>query len=130
MPNSKDKILWVDCLGGLFVGAVVLSICTLLSEWESLPAAIVFSMGVFNLVYGCYSLLVATRKPRPLLIVKVLAIANMLWLIVCLAIVIAFWQQISVLGLLHVVGEGIYVFALGLTEWKWRVLLSEAEIEN
>ena len=130
MPNSKDKILWVDCLGGLFVGAVVLSICTLLSEWESLPAAIVFSMGVFNLVYGCYSLLVATRKPRPLLIVKVLAIANMLWLIVCLAIVIAFWQQISVLGLLHVVGEGSYVFALGLTEWKWRVLLSEAEIEN
>ena len=62
--------------------------------------------------------------------VKVLAIANMLWLIVCLAIVIAFWQQISVLGLLHVVGEGIYVFALGLTEWKWRVLLSEAKIEK
>ena len=130
MSNSKDKILWVDCLGGLFVGGAVLSICKLLSDWESLPTTIVFFMGVVNLVYGCYSLFVVTRKPRPLLMIKALAIANMFWLIVCLVIAIAFWQQISVLGLLHVVGEGIYVFAIGLTEWKWRVLLSDAKFEK
>lgn len=127
MSNSSDRILWVDCLGALIVGCVVLSIYKLLSDWESLPTAIVFSMGIANLAYGSYSVFVTTRKPRPLLMVKILAIANMFWLIVCVAIATAFWQQMSFLGVLHLVGEGIYVAALGLTEWKWRMLLSDSK---
>ena len=124
MSNSNDKILWVDCLGGLIVGCVVLSIYKLLNDWESLPTSIVVSMGVANLAYGSYSLFVTTRNPRPLMMVKLLAVANMFWLIVCLAIATAFWRQISVLGILHVVGEGIYVAALGLAQWRWRMLLA------
>ena len=58
MSNSKDKILWVDCLGGLFVGGAVLSICKLLSDWESLPTTIVFSWEwsiLFTVVTPCSS---------------------------------------------------------------------------
>ena len=124
MSGSIDKILWFDCIGGLIVGCVVLAMYKLMSDWESLPAAVIFSMGVANLAYGSYSLFVTTRQPRPLVMVKLLAIANMFWLIVCLVIATAYWQQISILGMLHVVGEGIYVAALGLAEWKWRLLLS------
>ena len=98
MSNSNDKILWVDCLGGLIVGCVVLSIYKLLNDWESLPTSIVVSMGVANLAYGSYSLFVTTRNPRPLMMVKLLAVANMFWLIVCLAIATAFWRQDICLG--------------------------------
>jgi hypothetical protein len=124
MSNSKDEILWVDCLGGLAVGGFVLLFYRLLSDWDSLPTAIVVAMGVANLAYGSYSLFVTLRKPRPLLMVKLLAIANMLWLVICLALAIAYWRQISWFGILHVVGEGIYVATLGLIEWKRRVLLA------
>jgi len=121
MSNSKDKILWIDCLGGLIVGCVVLSIYKLLGDWEGLPTAVVLFMGVVNLAYGSYSLFVTTRNPRPLPMVKLLAIANMFWLLVCLVMAALYWQQITVLGILHVVGEGIYVAALGLIQWRWRM---------
>ena len=77
-------------------------------------------MGIANLVYGFYSLYVTTQKPRPLRLVQILAVANMAWLIACLSIATFFWQEISILGLVHVVGEGIYVAALGAVEWKFQ----------
>lgn len=124
MSKVNEKILWVDCLGGLVVGVIVLLTYRFLSDWENLPTSIVIAMGVVNLCYGGYSLFVTTRKPRPLWMVQLLAAANMFWLFVCLAITITFWRQINFLGILHVVGEGIYVAALGVVEWKWRRQLS------
>lgn len=118
------KILWLDCLGGLTVGVLVLATCSLLSLWENLPVGVVIAMGLANLLYGSYSLYVTTRKPRPLPLVSGLAVANMSWLLVCIAIAVIYWQRITGLGLLHVLGEGIYVAGLGVVQWQWRQKLS------
>ena len=64
------------------------------------------------------------RNPRPMILVQVLAIANMFWLACCLVIVIIYGSQISILGWLHVIGEGVYVALLGYLEWRWRNRLS------
>ncbi|MGJ8725355.1 MAG: hypothetical protein ACSHYB_12425 [Roseibacillus sp.] len=125
MKTSNVRILWLDCLGGLLVGALVLLLLRPLSSWEGLPISVVASMGLINLCYGGFSLYVTTRKFRPLRLVKTLAVANMSWLVVCGGIAFFFRQEISSLGMLHVVGEGIYVAALGVTEWRWRYQLSE-----
>lgn len=122
--NSIPKILWLDCLGGLIVGVVVLAICQPLSNWEGLPVTVVVAMGIANLVYGFFSLFVTLRRPRPKRLVTTLAVANMVWLLVCMIIASLFWTQISGLGLLHVLGEGTYVAGLGYTEWKLRDRLS------
>lgn len=89
-----------------------------------LPLNVVLATGSANLIYGSYSLFVTTRKNRSLKLVKILAAANMFWLVVCVGILIAYWNQISVLGVLHVAGEGIYVSALGLVEWKMKESLT------
>ena len=122
--RSNDRILWIDCLGGLVVGCVVVGLCRPLSDLENLPVSAVVFMGLTNLTYGGYSLYVTTRNPRPMILVQVLAIANMCWLACCLVIVNIYWSQISTLGWLHVIGEGVYVASLGYLEWRWRYRLS------
>lgn len=119
-----QKVLWLDCLGGLVVGAVVLLGCKYLSRWENLPVEVLMGLGVANLAYGGYSLFVTTRNPRSLRLIEILALANMSWPLVCLGLTCFFWQDITVLGLLHLIGEGIYVGGLGYTEWRLRFLLS------
>ncbi len=125
MATSNDKILWTDCLGGLFVGTVVLLIHPLLSQWENLPVGVIIAMGCTNLLYGSYSLYVTTRNPRPRVLVSILAAANMFWLLVCIGIVVSFRTEIAPLGILLVLGEGVYVSLLGFTEWRWRDSLSD-----
>ena len=121
---NKQNVLWVDCIGGLIVGVLILCACKLISHWDSLPLSIVLGVGFANLAYGGYSLWVTTRKPRPILLVKILALANMAWLFVCVAIVASHWSEISVFGIFHKLGEGIYVAALGYVEWRWRETLA------
>ncbi len=120
MNSNKQKILWVDCLGALIVGVIVLIICRPLSRWDGLPVATIVAIGVANLVYGTYSLYVTTRDPRPLGLVAILALANMAWLLVCIAIIALNWERITLFGLVHVFGEGVYVAGLGYSEWKLR----------
>jgi len=122
--KASDRILWVDCLGGLAVGLIVFVFCRLISEWQNLPLKVVLLMGAANLIYGCYSLYVTTRKQRPSGLVKLLSIANMVWLLVCSAIVVMYWSQISLFGMAHVIGEGIYVAGLGFVEWKMKESLA------
>ncbi len=121
---ANDKILWIDCVGGIVVGCAVLAICGPLSEWENLPVSIVAGMGVANLVYGFYSLFVTLQKRRRRIFVKGLALANMGWLLICVGLTVFFWGTIAWLGVLHLVGEGVYVAGLGWVEWKWQRVLS------
>lgn len=117
---SNEAILWVDCLGGLAIGALVLALSGPLSRWEGLPLQVIIFLGAMNVTYGVYSLYVTTRSPRGLDLVKVLAVANMSWLVVCLAIAYLWRNEITTFGLAHVVGEGLYVAGLGSREWRLR----------
>ena len=117
-PNTN--ILWLDCVGGLVVGIIVLVFCKVLSNWEGLPLSVVAFMAIMNLVYGAFSLFITLRKHRPIILVRILAIANMAWLLVCIAIVATWFNQLTLLGWIHVLGEGLYVATLGWVEWKWR----------
>lgn len=124
MATTKDKILWTDCLGGLTVGVIVLLFHRFLSHWENLPISIVLTMGCVNLLYGSFSLYVTTRYPRPRYLISILAAANMCWLLVCIGIVVSYRNEIALLGFLLVLGEGMYVSALGYIEWRMRYALS------
>ena len=124
IPN-KQNILWVDCIGGLVVGTAVLVFFRQVALLGGLPSAIVIGMGVANLAYGSYSLFVTTRKRRAKVLVEYLSVANLSWLIVCVFIVTFNWERVTPLGILHVIGEGIYVAGLGAAEWIWKNELSD-----
>ena len=122
--GPKERVLWVDGLGGLIVGFVVLVLHPWLSDIEGLPKRLVLFMALCNLAYGTYSTSLARRSMRSVRSVAVLAAANFAWLFVCLAIAYANRESITALGALHVVGEGLYVGGLGIVEWFLRRDLS------
>ena len=107
MPLDKRNILWLYCLGGLSVGAILLVLHQQIARWDGLPSHLVLVLAVANLTYGSFSLLVTLRRQRSGNLVPVLAIANMLWFFVCGAIVIYYWPDISLFGIAHVLGEGV-----------------------
>lgn len=128
--NVRRRLLWVDGVGGLAVGLAVIFLNDALSALYGLPRALVLAIGITNLVYGSYSLLLLLRKKRPLHLIHLLVGGNLLWSLVCAGIVIAFFDTASPTGLALLLGEGLFVGGLGLLEWQSRDLLLTAQTSD
>ena len=120
MNTLQRYTLWVDGLGGLLVGLLVLLISSWLSGLHGLPHGFVLFMGSMNLLYGTSATALAMRSTRPIALLRLLAVANMGWAIACVGGVTWHWESVTAFGLLHLLGEGVYVAALGLAEWHWQ----------
>jgi len=94
-----------------------------LAEWHRLPRDFLVLMGVANLVYASYSLSLAARKTRSKLAIVLLVAANLMWAALCLRWAVIFSTSAGPTGLIHLAGEGLFVGALALLEWRWRELL-------
>lgn len=123
--DYRKRLLWIDGSGGLLVGVLVLASCRWIASWHNLPMMLIIAIGIANAVYGCYSLSLAMQTVRPLVYIHVLVVANLPWAVNCFVIVALWRDSISILGVLHIAGEGIYVGALAILEWRWRHLLVE-----
>lgn len=123
MTRLARRILWLDCLGALLAGVLVLGFRERLADLYGLPLALVTAVGVVNLVYGCGSGTLArqaSRGVRPARRwVDLLIGANLAWTVVCALLAAAWWSEASAWGLAQLLGEGLYVGGLGLVEWRW-----------
>lgn len=115
------RLLWIDALGGLGVGAAVLLLHDLLPAWYGLPAALVAGLGVANVAYGAtsFALALTPRLRRPPYI-GTLAGANVAWGAVCWWLLVRHAGDATALGVLQLGLEGTYVPLLGLAEWWCR----------
>ncbi|MEM8601965.1 MAG: hypothetical protein AAGF99_18770 [Bacteroidota bacterium] len=122
----RRRLLWVDCTGALIAGALVLGAGSWLATWHGLPHGVLLFTGVMNIVYGLFSLSLARRAVRPRPLLSLLACANMVWPLVCVTLVVLHRATIGPTGLLHLLGEALYVGGLGVLEWQSRSLLQTA----
>jgi hypothetical protein len=123
---SARKLLWMDCIAAAIAGVAVLALNGWLSRLYMLPHELIMFIGVVNLLYGSYSFTLARRARRRMLLIKLLVFANAAWVIVCLGLAATFWNQASVFGLMHLVGEALIVGALAAMEWRQRHQLAMA----
>ena len=114
------RLLWIDGLGGAVVGVAMFALLGLLSDWYRLPRSLLIGMGVANLTYASYSLTLARRSQRPPALIRLLVVANLIWGVACLRWAFVFVDTASLLGMMHLVAEGLYVGGLGCLEWRWR----------
>lgn len=117
------KLLWVDCIAAFIGGMMTLLLHGVLSQMYGLPREMLLLIGVVNLMYSGYSFLLAIRARRPMGWIYLLVIANLCWAVVCWSWAFEFSQVISIYGMCHLVGEGLFVGGLGCLEWRWRQLL-------
>lgn len=118
--RTAKSLLWIDCLGGLAVGILVLAFAEWLSALYALPERLVVTMGVANLVYGTFSLSLARRAVRPRALLLLLVVANISWGVACVITAVVVARQASFFGLAQLLLEGAYVGGLGALEWRYR----------
>lgn len=126
MMRLLPKLLWFDGSAGAVVGVLVLLFSAWLSRLEGLPQGVLLFTGVANLVYASYSFSLAMRSSRPIVLIKMLAIANMVWAPVCIGLLVAFFGSATPFGFLHLGGEAVFVGILGMIEWRYRHILARA----
>lgn len=120
------KILWLDCTAALIAGVLVLAFSGWLSRLHGLPQSVLLFVGMANLVYAAYSSSLARQRQRPLVLIKLLVCANALWSGVCLALLAAYWAQVSLFAVAHLLGEAVFVAWLAAMEWRQRFRLAAA----
>ena len=114
------KLLWVDGLAGLSVGALLLALHRPLLAWYGFePDFLALQTGA-NLAYGAYAISLARLRARPLALLVLLACANAVWGLLCLRWAWLFRASATALGLAHLVLEALVVFALAASEWRAR----------
>ena len=114
------NVLWVDCTAALLAGLVVLSLSARLADLYAMPRALVVGMGVANVCYGTFSLSLAVRSLPPSSLIVLLVAANATWAALCAVAALALSGTASGFGLVHLVGEGLFVAALARVEWTRR----------
>lgn len=113
-------LLWIDSSAGLIAGVLVLLLSSWLSEVYGVPRALIVCSGVANLIFGAYSGTLARRANRPLGMIVLLAAANAAWAVVCVVAAVMLAGRISGFGMMHLVGEGVFVGGLAGLEWRGR----------
>jgi len=124
------KLLWVDCTAAMVAGTTVVALSGWLSRLHLLPQELLLFIGGVNLLYGFYSFTLARRAVRTIFLIKVLVYANAAWAVVCLALAARFWDQASLWGIAHLVGEAIFVGGLAAMEWNQRYHLATVPTEQ
>jgi hypothetical protein len=97
-----------------------------LSRLYGLPRGILLLMAAANLLYASYSFFLARRGERPMSLIKLLVYANAAWVLVCFGLAGRFWEQATVFGLAHLIGEALFVGGLAALEWNQRHQLATA----
>lgn len=124
----KRNVLWIDCSAAALAGVAVILLCDWLSAIYALPRALLFFIGVMNLVYASYSFTLAKWTYRPQSMIGLLVVGNLLWAAVCLGLAFYFWPLATIWGLGHLIGEAIFVGGLATLEWRWRAHLCPAAV--
>ncbi len=65
--NIQKNILWIDCGAAALAGMLVLFAVQWLSSLYHLPKNVIIFIGFVNLLYACYSFLLANYKKRSIL---------------------------------------------------------------
>lgn len=121
------QLLWLDCIAGGSVGLAVLLLLPWLAALYALPVSVLGFTGVANLAYAAFSFSLARRPaPRSLALLHLLIAANALWPLVCIGLLLSFWDRASQFGHMHLLGEALFVGALAFAEWRNRLLLTQA----
>lgn len=118
LPTAK--LLWVDGLAGLSVGALLLALHRPLLAWYGFEPDFLALQTAANLGYGAYAVSLARLRARPRVLVVLLACANAVWGLLCLRWAWLFRASATALGLAHLALEALVVLALAAAEWRAR----------
>lgn len=127
VQTGKDwgrTLPWIDAGAAGSVGLLMLALAGPLSSLYSLPRSVVLFVAAVNVGYSAFGIGLGSI-PRQATVVRrailmALVVANLAWLISCIALAVRFRGEATFFGLAHLLGEGVFVGTLAALEWKHR----------
>ncbi len=120
------KLLWLDCLGALLGGIVMITLSDWLAPLYGMSLELYWILVAGEFCYGLFSLTLALRSRKPRLQLSILIFANAFWGNACLAAAGFFVRELTFFGIAHLILEGVYLAWLAGMEWKHRETLLRA----
>lgn len=115
-----NRLPWIDAGAGFVVGVLVLALRSFLTDFYGLSLEAVTFIGVANTAYSTIGFVLGPLKRRPAWLLWVLIAANLAWAIVSTVMAVTYWSSAHAFGLLHIVGEGLFVTMLAWQEYRHR----------
>jgi hypothetical protein len=122
-PNWARKLPWIDGVGALAAGVLVLALRDMLAELYGISHEALTFVGLANVAYSSLGLSLGARQRRPPWHLGLLVAANLTWTVVCSVLLAHLGSDATPFGIVHLTAEGLYVLALAALEWRYRAAL-------
>jgi len=117
---SPRRLLALDAAGAFLTASVHGVVLPRFAYALGIPAPVFRWLAVVAAAYCVYSSLVALANPRWWVpAVRVIAMANALFVAATLALVVSFRDQVTGLGVAYVFVEAVVVLGIALFEWRY-----------
>ena len=115
--HSK-KLFLVDSIGALLSAILIGLVLARFEPIFGMPHTVLYVLAVIPCIFSIYSFLCFLSKKRNLQsLMKIIAIANLLYCCLTVGLMIYFYQQLTIFGLIYFVLEIIIVVLLAIIEW-------------
>lgn len=119
MNINPRKLLLLDGFGALLSAFLLGIVLVKFEQFIGMPRKTLYFLAFLPCVFALYDFVCYFRDLKNWRIfLKIIAIANLLYCVISLCFVIAFWQELTIWGHLYFLGEMIIVVALSVFELK------------
>lgn len=114
------KLPWIDGFAALSAGALIFVLRGVLTDFYGLSHRFLTTIALVNVLYSVLGLTLGVLRRRPAWLLDALICANLLWAVACTVFAVRAPVSATVWGYGHLAGEGAFVTALALLEWRYR----------
>ncbi len=116
-PHFLRRVLWLDAGTGMATGVLQVLLPGSLAGLLGLPEGLLIGAGWLMLAYVAGIVFLATRLVVPAAGVWVLIVANLLWVLACLALLMGGVVAPTLLGMGFIAVQAVTVGALAELQW-------------
>jgi hypothetical protein len=123
--SKKRTVFWVDGAGALLTGILLSQVLARFEALFGMPSAVLYPLAFVAGVFSFYSFLCyffAVNNKINLL--AIIMVANLVYVIISLWLVIVYSRQLRVAGLIYFISEAVVVLLVVTVEYKcfkrWR----------
>ncbi|MEM8896429.1 MAG: hypothetical protein AAGC88_17750 [Bacteroidota bacterium] len=121
MPKNLNvrRLFLLDGIGAVLTASMLGLLLPQLEEYIGMPKQILMPLAMAVCCYGLYSFTCYVLfKSGGHSFLKVIAIANGLYCLITLGLIIYLWYSLTPLGIIYFLGEVIIILALVRLEWN------------
>jgi hypothetical protein len=119
LTSDPKKIFLLDGIGALLTGSLLIAVVIPLNKEFGMPQSALYWLSVIACIFSIYSFCCAYFKSEQRLsLLKVISVANCLYCILIVILLINFTSTVTLLGLAYFIGEIIIIISLVSIEIK------------